>query len=68
VYPEGAACPFEFRSMEQPLNDVEIVKESLQPVHGILGPTPLAILPEFDLIKAFISEYMHSCCQGCLNK
>jgi len=68
VYPETAACPFQLRTIEQHLRDLEIVKGTLKPLHGILGPTPLANLPGFDFIKAFIPEYMHSCCQGCFKQ
>jgi hypothetical protein len=59
--------PFEFRSMEQHKEDMNIAKATRKPSHGVCGPTPLADLPGFDFIKAFVPEYMHSCCQGVLN-
>lgn len=68
VYPETAACPFQLRTIEQHLRDIEIVKGTLKPLLGILGPTPFANLPGFNFIKAFIPEYMHPCCQGCFKQ
>lgn len=56
--------PFELRSMEQHKEDLNIAKATRKPSHGVCGPTPLADLPGFDFIKAFVPEYMHACCQG----
>jgi hypothetical protein len=50
--------------MEQHKEDMKIAKATGKPSHGVCGPTPLADLPGFDFIKAFVPEYMHSCCQG----
>lgn len=35
-----------------------------KPVNGIFGPTPLTKLKNFDFVKSFVPEYMHSVCQG----
>lgn len=50
--------------MEQHKEDLKIVKATGKTCHGVCGPTPLSDLPGFDFIKAFVPEYMHSCCQG----
>lgn len=39
-----------------------------KPVHGIRSKTPLADLTNFDFVKAFVPEYMHSCCQGVIKQ
>ncbi len=33
-------------------------------VHGVIGPTPLSNLPDFDFIRASVPDYMHAGCQG----
>ncbi len=63
VYPEPVV-PYNLRSMEQHRENLKVVQRTGKPYHGICGPTPLADLPGFDFIKAFVPEYMHSCCQG----
>jgi hypothetical protein len=50
--------------MEQHKEDMNIAKATRKPSHCVCGPKPLADLPGFDFIKAFVPEYMHSCCQG----
>lgn len=55
---------FEPQSMSQHLRDLAIVLVNGKFVHGIKGNSPLGRIPDFDFIKAFIPEYMHSCCQG----
>jgi hypothetical protein len=54
---------FPTRSLEQHLHDLKSATEKT-PVNGIFGPTPLRNLYNFDFVKAFVPEYMHSVCQG----
>ena len=52
------------RSLEQHLKDMNEALRTDTYVHGIKSKTPLIRLPNFDFIKAFNPEYMHSCCLG----
>ena len=65
MYPEPVTNPtFCPRSKEQHLHDMELVQKIGNPIHGIQGATPLAKLDDFDFIRAFVPEYLHSICQG----
>ncbi len=65
VYPEPVSNPtFCPRTKEQHLHDMELVKTTGNPIHGIQGGTPLAKLDDFHFIRAFVPEYLHSICQG----
>jgi hypothetical protein len=44
--------------------DLEVVLRTGKPVHGILAPTALSIIDDFDFIRALVPEYLHSCCEG----
>ncbi len=35
-----------------------------KPVHGIHGPSPLMVIPDFNYVKAQVPDYLHSVCQG----
>lgn len=68
VYPEPDPDdeePITFlpRSLDQHLHDPKGATEKT-PINGIFGPTPLGNLNNFDFVKAFVPEYMHSVCQG----
>jgi hypothetical protein len=54
---------FPARSLDQHLHDLKGATEKT-PINGIFGPTPLGNLNNFDFVKAFVPEHMHSVCQG----
>ena len=64
VYPEVEGFRYPLRTLQQHEEDLKAVLRTGERVNGIIGPTPLANLPKFDYIRAFVPEYMHSVCQG----
>ena len=52
------------RTIAQHLRDTKAAISSKKPVHGVIGPTPLSKLPDFDFIRASVPDYMHAGCQG----
>ena len=66
VYPEKKGFIHPLRTLDQHNDDLLKIHNSKKKerVHGIIGPTPLAIIPGFDYVRAFIPEYMHSSCLG----
>lgn len=65
VYPVQAyGC--DLRHMAETEQLVELVLENgyEQGQMGVKGPSPLLLLPSFDVIKGFIPDYMHCFCLG----
>lgn len=65
VYPvQIAGC--DLRHMAETLQLAELVMENGndQSQRGVKGPSPLILLPSFDIIKGFIPDYMHCSCLG----
>lgn len=63
MYPEPKE-PYPMRTLEQHLRDMEEAERTGKRVNGIVSHTPLADLPGFNFVRAFLPEYLHSCCQG----
>ncbi|KAG0444718.1 hypothetical protein HPB47_013467 [Ixodes persulcatus] len=51
--------PDEERTPEGVLRDMKLALQSGVSVNGVKGPSPLATLPNFDLVWGFNVEYMH---------
>ena len=63
VYPLGDEMP-PLRSHAQIMADAEAATFSGQPVNGIKGVCPLALMSKFNVAKSFVPDYMHSVCLG----
>ncbi|XP_038577357.1 uncharacterized protein LOC119904615 isoform X2 [Micropterus salmoides] len=67
VYPEQiVGC--DLRHMAETVQLAELVVENGndQSQRAVKGPSPLILLPSFDIIKGFIPDYMHCFCLGVL--
>ncbi len=67
IYPEpfgSNAVPPPLRSIEQHVKDVKEAVKMKKPVRGVVGPTALSALQDFDYIRAQVPEYLHSVCEG----
>ncbi|XP_070206499.1 uncharacterized protein [Littorina saxatilis] len=65
VYPITPANTFDERTHQETMQHVETVLDSTEDsVCGVKGPSPLILLPGFDIVKGVPPEYMHSVCLG----
>ena len=64
-YPLQEEIP-QVRDMASTVELAELVtrRNNGQAELGVKGPSPLILLPSFDIIKGFIPDYMHSVCLG----
>ncbi|KAK0132503.1 hypothetical protein N1851_032640 [Merluccius polli] len=63
VYPHSTEYP-QLRTHDQTTNQASAAIQSDTDVNGVKGPSQLLLLPNFDIIKHFVPEYMHSVCLG----
>jgi hypothetical protein len=63
VYPHSTEYP-QLRTHDQTTHQASAAIQSDTDVNGVKGPSQLLLLPNFDIIKHFVPEYMHSVCLG----
>ncbi|XP_041829380.1 uncharacterized protein LOC121632190 isoform X2 [Melanotaenia boesemani] len=65
VYPiQTEGCDLRHMTETEQLAELVIGNNYDQGQMGVRGPSPLLLLPSFDIIKGFIPDYMHCFCLG----